>query len=383
MAYQFPAEITQQIVRCLLHDAPVYTTVKEILKLRLIDRQWNRALTSTPLKCRVLIRSVNSNPEPLVIKPMTLSPYEYPLVANCHHDTYADAFVKLDIPFQLWLTFTTLQQLKDYLKGLIGASVGFSSVNITDVIVNASKCKPIKPYIDTYEDTFLDEDIDATIGKTFLLDLKHSKYGTPPIHLYRAIDFCAPEYLEMDEAETFYQEFVGLRQLLIPVPDRYFLDFTSLNELSCLVLGFMSGFWDAVTDFQPSLKHVWFREFDYCNQRWSRGDPVPFKFKLKSIQLSAFAQVDLPAVDHFMHLVRMDPVFRENMSELETIVISFQNDHPYPSLVTTTAMTEFFDTFHEISNLRRFVLVEVGDKAKLRRLVQSSDWGKGFRIIIE
>ncbi|KAJ3059269.1 hypothetical protein HDU99_006421, partial [Rhizoclosmatium hyalinum] len=79
-------------------------------------------------------------------------PFDYPLVANCYHATPADVFVKIDVPAALWLDFDSLLDLSTYVRHKLGKTIGFSTLIVSDVIANAVNCKPVKGFIDAYEE---------------------------------------------------------------------------------------------------------------------------------------------------------------------------------------------------------------------------------------
>ncbi|KAJ3050092.1 hypothetical protein HDU99_008754, partial [Rhizoclosmatium hyalinum] len=335
MFQHIPLETTQHIFKTLLKDAPASYTMKEYCALRLVCREWNKAITATPIWCRVHIKSVSVDPDPPCIIPMTLNPYEYPLVANCHHDTHADLFVAINVCREIWFTLNTLKQLKDHLKEVLGTSIGLTSVHISDVIANASKCKPIKPYVECYEETF-----GVETQRTFIQDIRDPANEMPPIERYQAITFEAiwfyAEEDSEDTTEPSYEAFRGLRQLVVAEPDRYFNDsFTLCKELSCLVIksgSHMHEFWETIQRCPSSLKHIWYHEFDYHLpflvdiEDEESHEEVAVPYYLESIGLSGSGYVDPTSIDRFLELVQHVPAYCKTLSRLQTIVISIPNE---------------------------------------------------------
>ncbi|KAJ3285193.1 hypothetical protein HDU79_007499 [Rhizoclosmatium sp. JEL0117] len=329
MLQHIPLETTQHIFKTLLKDAPASYTMKEYCALRLVCREWNKAITATPIWCRVHLKSVSVDPAPLCISPITLNPYEYPLVANCHHDTHADLFVTMNISSEIWPALDTLQRLKDDVKESISASIGFSSVQVTEIIANASKCKPIKPFIEAYEETFGEE-----TQSTFIQAIKNSSNEMPPIELYQAINFEAIFFFEDEEeddanTDASYEAFTGLRQLVVAEPDQYFNEsFTLCKELSCYV--------------HPT------------------------------------------SIDRFVELVRRVPAYCETLSQLQTIVITLpvELDHGRAVMFDSIkATTEFFDSLTLIPSLQQVLLI-TNEQEKWESAVKLNQWDKMFKVSI-
>ncbi|ORY45568.1 hypothetical protein BCR33DRAFT_765394 [Rhizoclosmatium globosum] len=390
-----PLETTQHIFRTLLNDAPASYAMKEYCALRLVCREWNKAITATPIRCRVHLKSVSVDPAPLCISPITLNPYEYPLVANCHHDNRADLFVTMKISSEIWPALDTLQQLKDYVKESIGASIGFSSVQVTEIIANASKCKPIKPFIEAYEETFGEE-----TQSTFIQAIKNSSNEMPPIELYQAINFEAIFFFEDEEeddanTDASYEAFTGLRQLVVAEPDQYFNEsFTLCKELSCLVIksgSHMHEFWDTIQRCPPSLKHIWYQEFDFhlpyltdIDNVENHENAVAVPFKLESIGLSGSGYVHPTSIDRFVELVRRVPAYCETLSQLQTIVITLpvELDHGRAVMFDSIkATTEFFDSLTLIPSLQQVLLI-TNEQEKWESAVKLNQWDKMFTVSI-
>ncbi|KAJ3003836.1 UNVERIFIED_CONTAM: hypothetical protein HDU68_005479, partial [Siphonaria sp. JEL0065] len=201
------------------------------------------------------------------------------------------------------------------------------SIRITDLIANASKCNPCKPFITDYEDS-----IDLSSAPTKWIS-KLKQKGSPSIDCYKALHVFGS--FDWDVGDTI-SDFTNLLQLVLHTGNHFndsFLDIPTLTYLKIEGGGHEVQLWQALKVHQSrQFCHVSMKHLPYhlpfisaTMNALAISQVLNAPFKLKSLGLSVsgtFKVKESPlALSLFVNMVKTCPAYRTTLSELETIVI--------------------------------------------------------------
>ncbi|KAJ3243008.1 hypothetical protein HDU78_000891 [Chytriomyces hyalinus] len=392
-------ELKQHIFSYVLLEGRLEPCLQDFLRLRLVCKAWNTAIqTGRPISFRVRIETAQHRCDKAALAPLPISPYAFPLLANCHHSKprSACALANAKICKSTWAAIETHEQLSDMLERLV-ASVSGLKIEVTDWIVNASRCLPVKPFIEAYEDSFSDEnqqeqeeEEEITSWLTPVVERANRK-TLPPLNLYKAVKTSG--YInwgegENDEGPYGYGVFTHLRQLYIAEDDRYFnTSFTACPRLECLRIESGSHMFDfefpTLLNACTKLKHVSYAEFDYHLPDADNFE-TPAAYALESIGLSARGYVDPTSIQHFTNLLETNRAYLQSLSALKMVVVDAGDGGGDMGVIPKTqkAVVALLDSFSTISSLQTVLFTNVCKK-KHASLVKVSETYSKFQVLLE
>ncbi|OQS02695.1 hypothetical protein THRCLA_04948 [Thraustotheca clavata] len=204
-----PSGILRNIFEFVIDTAHPFKTIS----LSLVNRAWHSAYMEIPLRCRVhVLTTINQQDDRVVaFNPISVNPFQYPLVANEHHENNADYFVQIELHSWTWSVLESYEELDAVLTKIIHATTSHTKIIVTDVIANASNCQPIKCFDNLcYEDS--------------LDDRKWCRYKSrrgPPLASFSALRVGLGESTEWREFNLSYHNFPKLKQLVIHQDEWY------------------------------------------------------------------------------------------------------------------------------------------------------------------
>ncbi|TPX75543.1 hypothetical protein CcCBS67573_g03185 [Chytriomyces confervae] len=391
-------ELKQHIFSYVLLEGRLEPCLQDFLRLRLVCKAWNTAIqTGRPISFRVRIETAQHRCDEAALAPLPTSPYAFPLLANCHHSKprSACALANVKICKSTWAATETHEQLSDLLERLI-ASVSGLKIAVTDWIVNASRCLPVKQFVEAYEDSFSDEnqqeqeEEEITSWLTPVVERANGK-TLPPLNLYKAVKTSG--YInwgegENDEGPYGYGVFTHLRQLYIAEDDRYFnTSFTACPRLECLRIESGSHMFDfefpTLLNACTKLKHVSYAEFDYHLPDADNFE-TPAAYALESIGLSASGYVDPTSIQHFTNLLETNRAYLQSLSALKMVVVDAGDRGGDMGMIPKTqkAVVALLDSFSTISSLQTVLFTNVCKK-KHASLVKVSETYSKFQVLLE
>ncbi|KAJ3238455.1 hypothetical protein HDU81_007724 [Chytriomyces hyalinus] len=394
-----PAELKQHIFSFVLLEGSLTPCLRDFLRMRLVCKAWNTAIqTGRPISFRVHIQTTEHGCDNAALATLPVNPYSFPLLANCHHSKqrWACALAKVKFCKSTWAAIQTHEQLSDMLQRLLGCVSGLK-VEVSDCIANASRCLPVKPFIEAYEDTFSDEnqqeqEEEEEDDASWLSEVvERAKQKTlPPLHLYKAVKTSG--YInwgegENDEGPYGYGVFTHLRQLAIAEDDKYFnTSFTACPRLECLRIESGSHMFDfdlpGLFNACTNLKHVSYADFDYHLPDADNFETAAYA--LESIGLSARGYVDPTSIEHFTSLLETNRAYLQSLSALKMIVVDARSNGGDIGSIPKSqkAIEELLESFHAISSLETVLFTNVCEK-KHENLVRVSEVFPLFKVLLE